>query len=589
MALTDGQMIEAAYAGKIGIFELPSFRSAMKENARVAAFAEVISKDSSIPDATQSKFITALAQKWSGNGTGNGDKDVFKKLEADLAKNPDLAQQLTAAIKNSPDTALQAIAKYDGTNMSTLLATTAPAVAPATPSVATPNTQPVTTVAGAPGVTTNPVPNAPGPNGRPLDAKPEEVPPATVAAEAVTPRPPIDPLEELSRGTDDNIRQFSSVEGVRMLAAKMGEAAVKSGVNPATATGFMKRIEKDDQLAKNISQNLQKNPDFVRQMAKMAKDNGPLVEPFKSAVTREMNKLMENPQLLADEKYVKDMQQKMKMAEDFKNSGMMSMMTQMFDGLRAQSHAFFGQMSAIGAAFSGPNPVFSMASGSGFMPSMMVNMGAYHANMGEYLAGQNYRPADMTALPTKGKDGKFTREVAILDDKGKPLTKADGTPLTQKVPNGQITLKTLDGKDVNVIPAVGALVAKEDKDGNLRVPTIQAIDDNGVATKLAFVKMTPTEFAKLQKASNEAAVAQNLQANYKTLEIDRGTVDTNTAAMRFAQEQADPIPVAKVDPASGAVTATMVQPAPQVARNTVAPVAGNRPDASNDRDMSLQA
>lgn len=302
------QMAALKKAGLEDTDEMRAFGAAIKANPSVFALSNSIADDESIDDETQKKFLTAMGKQWKNDET----KTIFSRMEADLASNPDLATQYRAMVKSNPD---QLLADLNNKYSKPATAQAAPAVKDTQPAPATPS--PTAIVAG------ETQPSTPAPT-------------ATAPAQTADNRPPStnndnEILDAIANASDEDIKRTTTAESIHLMADKLAKMAKEThGINPATADAFATKIKTDPRLAKDIARNLQNNPELVRQLAKMAKDTETLKEPAKSMAQSEMNKLMANPQLLADAKYVQGLQQKMQMAENFKNEGLGGMFKSMF-------------------------------------------------------------------------------------------------------------------------------------------------------------------------------------------------------------------------------------------------------------------
>jgi hypothetical protein len=86
---------------------------------------------------------------------------------------------------------------------------------------------------------------------------------------------------------------------------------------------FHSKIAGDPKLQSAIAANLQRHPDFVRNIAKMASDEGgaDMPDAAKRMAKQELKNLFEKPELLADDKYVESMSKQLKMAQNMKDGG----------------------------------------------------------------------------------------------------------------------------------------------------------------------------------------------------------------------------------------------------------------------------
>lgn len=560
--------------------EMNSFREALEANPAAYALSQEISRDAAIGDETQKKFLTEVGKKW------RSDPQVFEKLNAELQSNRNLGDQIKEGLKSNPDKILGAVSPYNGSNMGAMLPPSAAMVTAAPvvrPQVATP----------APGPTTSGAQTVPQPATAP------SVTTQRPSSPAPSPANSDEDLNGIISASDQEIRGAIDVSSVRLLADKMAKVATENyGVNAATANGFKERIGKDPKLAQSIATNLQNNPDFVRSLAKMAKDKSTAPEPIKSKAQQELNSLMSNPEKLADDKYVKGLQSQLQLAENFKKSGLTDMM-QKFVGMMGPLKSGFNEVGLMFSGLMGEHNVLSMSRGNSLIPDLLINLDAYKRNKEDAIAFGRYSPLDMLALAPKGADGKFFHNGEPLKDReGKQIMK-DGKPAFEQVPNGQIALKTADGKEMKAIPAIG-LVAKQmpgqyDQNGkfvpgNIRVPIVTEISEHGASSKITTVTLTPAEFAKYKQLTDAAAVKNG--GSTKELAFE---AYTETDARESKKRPS--VQVATVNPSTGATSplATVQAASPSDPRITDFALAPNGSvvdkrgsSPGNDQDYRLQ-
>lgn len=290
----------------------------MKKN--LSGILDRIDADTSISDANKEKLLKAVADKYKK------DPAALDRLEKDLADNPALAKKLEQAIKSNPAAiAERGIPAYTGGNLDAALNSAVPAAAPARKPGAAPSPAPSPAAAPADRKTepaTAPKTERPAGGGSRRHQAPDAAPSsAPAAAPAAAPTPNADGMkaiiESLATGDNDTIKKIVEAQGPKLvngLAHGMADMArEKFGVPATTADAFEKRIKDDPKLRESITENFKKNPDFVRQMAKMAQGGGDVPDAMKEMARKEMDKLMQNPQLLADDKYVKDISRQMRM------------------------------------------------------------------------------------------------------------------------------------------------------------------------------------------------------------------------------------------------------------------------------------
>lgn len=274
-----------------------------------------VEADPSISAANKEKLVSAVIDKY------NQDPKSLARLESDLAANPALAKRLEQSIKSNPAAiAERGIPAYTGGNLEAALNTAVPA----------PAAKPAAAPAAAPAADRRPETPKPesADGGKRRHSAPAAAPaaspsaaPVPVAAPAAAPS--LSPAEmssiidKLATGNDEYIKRVVDAQGPKLvngLAHGMADMArEKFGVPATTADAFEKRIKDDPKLRESITENFKKNPDFVRQMAKMAQGGGDVPDAMKEMARKEMDKLMQNPQLLADDKYVKDISRQMRM------------------------------------------------------------------------------------------------------------------------------------------------------------------------------------------------------------------------------------------------------------------------------------
>ncbi len=515
-----GKLNQIAILTKAGLNpnEMDSFEAAGKANPKTAALLESISKDTNLKSDTEEKLLSAMAKKWKA------DPALFSKMEKDLAANPKLASQISSSVVTKPALIIDAVEKYKGGNLPTLLGMTPEVGRPAQENKQ--EQRPTTPVA----MVSEPSAEPKGKKNKsaaPVVAadvtSPEAKP--TISVNPIAPKGEEEPspevLEAFAAGSDKEISAAMSPAIVKSILKGMSDqASSKFGVSAATAEGFNKRVATDPALLDKVTTNFQNNPEFVRQLAKAAKDKEPLSKEMRDMARPIMTSVMENPENLADDKYVKDLSQKMKMGSSMGGFG--KMLSGVFgegfgEKISGWFNAIFDKIKSFFSGFTGDKSVLSMNSGGkgSLFPSVMVNLDNITANRDAAAAQARYNPNQMTAFSPKGEDGKFVHNGAPVTDKdGKQVVK-NGKPVFEEVPNGQITLKTADGKDVKVIPSVGVLTAKqlpgqyapngEYVRGNIQVPVVTGVNEFGASDKISTVVLTPAQFNEYKKLADAEA------------------------------------------------------------------------------------
>lgn len=492
---------------------------------------EEISKDNSISAERQVQFLKALGAK------SVSSPDLLANLDRDLERNPKLAAQLLNSMKQADATAtITAVKNYTPGNLSTSL----PALPIEKPAAAAPQENNQEKKSGKPdkpnqqkapvAVAVTPVqPKPPRENSDKSESAPAVTTQSAPADTNIIDKKPDNQnsdasviaavVDGLVSASDEDIKTIIQPNLTKELANGLANKASSLGVNTATTDAFKQRIASDPKLVADIAKNFQNNPEFVRQLAKLSQNNEELKEPMKSKAREEMNKLMNNPELLASEEHVQRLQKQMKAAEDFKKSGFGAM----FDGVMGFFKGIFQglveQFQRIFAGFTGPNKVLSMStSGSSILPIFLIHQNEIAENQRIAEAEAQYSPSQMTAFAPK-ENGKYFHDGAPIMEGGKQkIDEKTKKPVFEQVPNGQISVKDSEGNDVKVIPSIGSLMAKQAKGeyengafkpGNIRVPMVVAINENGEASKLKWISMTPEAFADYKQKADAAAKANN--------------------------------------------------------------------------------
>ena len=422
------------------------------------------------------------------------DENLLKKLDKDLA-DPAKSEKINQMLEKEPSKLKALVQSYDGNNMKALL----------TPVVAATNAEPTpaATAAQAPTQTNKP-------------RSPESVVGASVAAEISSKQESVvaadkphvktdvqqsdqptskDDKELLKRSfqtlavaSDEDIIDSINPRFVQSLLEGLSEDSVeKFGVDPKTASDFLKTIKGNPKLFNEITENFKRNPGFVRELAKASKESSdePLSDSKKNAARAFITPILANAEILTDDAKLKRLEGDLKLGNS--KSGFMDWFAGLFGGSGGLGALFSGIVDKIKdffAGFSGDKPVLSLRSSTpgSMFPTVMVNVDNIHRNRMQARVDNQYNPRDMTAF-TLGKPGY------MIEEREGP----DGKATQTKVWNG-IDIKTADGKTMKVHPSVGTLQAIQQADGRYRVPVINELDKNGVAAELKFVMMAKADF-----------------------------------------------------------------------------------------------
>lgn len=556
------------------------------------------------PQTDSTKLTAAIIDKWKT------DKNFIKNLDTDLA-DPKIRAKLTQAIQNNPDMIAQNISNYKAGNLAAIIpdvdvsasassGAKAEAKKDATAEAAKAKLHVNKQAVKAPVAdTVSPAAAAAG-----MGLAPNE---EVVTRSSSTKAPSSQPkqmsdefkqgvFESLADRSDEEIANAIDADMVKSIAKGMAKDAVtKYGVPSVAANAFAKKIAGSDdpkdqagfdpQLSENIATNLKRNPEFVRQLAKSSKDKTPLSKEMQDMAKGSMTSVMENPEDLTKDDYVKKLSRQMSSAQTM--GGIGKMFSSLFgEGFGAKLSGWFGQiMETIKNFFSGfsGKPVLSMStSGGSLLPNVLIHTKNFQENQDNAAAFARYKPEDMKALPIAGADGKIFHEVVSKNAKGEEVKKQE--------PN-TITLKDADGKDVKVIPAVGNLGAKQIAgnfgadgkfiEGNIRVPVVTGIDKNGQSTSIATITMTPVEFNKYKTQVD--AEAQKRGGQFTALEFENYTAED-----AIKQGKGKGLQIISVNAASGAVS----EPAtvnPNLSRPPAVSNVGRNTPAVNDPEYALQS
>lgn len=568
----------------------------------------------SAPHKDSAKLTEAIIAKWK---TPEGSQ-FLSNLEKDLGADKDVTAKLVSAIQKDPNKVAQNISSYKAGNLAAAIpaesvktapsgTAPAPKEAKAEPEIVPARTQAIKKAASAAPVSPIEATASAAIESNETVAKapksPKTEPAASAEDKAITDKILQTAFESLADRSDTEIANAIDADMVKSIAKGMSQQAIsKYGVQEPAAKAFLKKIAGpqepgeskdgyDPQLADNIAANLKRNPEFVRQLAKAAKNKEPMDKAMVDMARPTMTSVMENPEKLADDKYVKDLSQKMNMGSSMGGFG--KILNNIFgEGFGSKIsgwfNAIFSQIKSWISGFTGDKQVISMKSGGNgsFLPTVMVNLDAINANRDAAAAQARYSPLTMTALSQKGADGKFFHDEQVKDKDGKPAVSQDGKPVMKTVMNGAYTITDIDGKQHSVMPSVGQLEAKQDKDGNVYGRFVTKINANGVSDELATIRVSEAEFKKYEEATNKRAREAGLN---QTLAFSAYTAQDAANAAK-----AQTIQMVSVDPKTSAVSpVTAVNIAtpqePSVGYTVVNGTVMRKPEpAKNDPEFALR-
>lgn len=550
----------------LGMVERGKLMTSVLTSKNLSGILDRIDADTSISDANKEKLLRSVADKYKK------DPQAIDRLEKDLAANPALAKRLEQAIKANPAAiAERGIPAYTGGNLESALNGAVPAAKPA----AGPSPSP-----------------AAAPAGKKPDARPETTAPATKperhttgrrhqanpAAEPATPSgpaaapaaPSMNPadlkeiLGTLAGAKNEEITKIVDAQGPKLvngMAHGMADMARdKFGVPRETTDAFEKRIKDDPKLQQAITENFKRNPDFVRQMAKMAQGGGDVPDAMKEMARKEMDKVMQNPQLLADDKYVKDVSRQMRMGNSMGRvagfmqdtfgidmSGMMNGMGGFFKGIANWFKDFFGAFSGGGV-----KDFLSQPSNKnlGMFDKLSAGIG-FAMNKANNTPSSQYESAYLqNAGILAGKDGSYFHNEKRKD--------ANGVESTHRVPN-TIDVRTVNGSVHKVVPTEAPLEFKALPGGNYEIRMVTDMKEGAkpgdrptVTGKSGPLVVTLDELKEIQRKTGELMKDQP-QKNLRLQDVVEASPPTR------GLEASAPTTINKttVDPQNGQVGSTV--------------------------------
>ncbi len=447
-------------------------------------------------------FADAIAQKYKQ------DPNFIEKLEADMAEDPQLAEQLQSQILKDQAQASQIISKYNGSNLAELVKPAPVAPKPSVQEKAPDTPSPAAAASGVaqkkeagPAAAATTTAHAAKPE-TPSSAK-IEIPPmpgGTISVAEIGKAA----FAELANKSNSEIADFFThgVTGKDGKIAQLGEGiagqAAKYGVSASLTEGFQKRLSTDEALQQKIAENLKEHPDFVKRLAKMSSDESSPPDAQKTAIKKELEHMMSNPELLADKSHISGLEKKMAggdflstIGDFFKNNmgldlgGMMARigpaLQEMMQMLKDMLDRLFGKSG------------ISMASGN--------------QDMGGNLRSR-YELSSMRALPT---EGELFHEVKH----GDKMVKEANT----------IQVEGADGKPLDVIPTDGAIRVGQGANGDVRLRVARSIGQDGDVkdTRDVYLSKNGFDTYKAEVAMRNAEVGVKDQKSQQTVHINHET------------------------------------------------------------------
>lgn len=283
-------------------------------------------KDGSLIDPKYNQFLKSLGDKYKQ------DPSFVGKLNDDLKANPSAAQKLGTAVRNHPNLAAQEVSSYQPGQLTQGMARLDQAIAKTTaqPASAAPNesgaeatrlaaarSQPASSQNTPPSQSTPPpakAPATPASAATTTKASAPAVDPMAVQAAAAT-----ELMTNLSTASDAKIRELMTPDMVQQLSAGVVAYGNKNFPELASdAQSFTNKVNADAGLRGRIAENLSRDPQMIRDLAKTmnAPDdpNDPMADMKKSGIKKTLQDIYTQPENLAKKDYTDGLADKLKMA-----------------------------------------------------------------------------------------------------------------------------------------------------------------------------------------------------------------------------------------------------------------------------------
>lgn len=422
---------------------------------------------------------------FSEDAARNGKTGVLDKIATDLA-DPATKQAFSRALKEHPaevgtlfdDYADGKISLKQLSSQAALTvggSTPAPvAAATAAPEPAAAPAEPKPTKAGKPKSTTHHSGSAhPTEPVAAAAATPSVSADAVVSTSAAVAQAKRDFFSEVSKLSDQEIASSLETRHIVQMADELANTAgTQYGVDNATAHGFHDRISGDPALQQSITENFKRHPEFVRQMAKQMSGQESLPDNMKELARKEMSYLMQNPQKLGDDQYVKGMTSKMHM------SGSMNGIASLFQGMGLDTSGmggfFKGLFENIGRWFKdlfgsfshgGVHQFLSQPSNQGL--GMFEKMGRSVSYAMDKAGSSYHSPYELAAQqPVPRADGSYFHTESRTDK--------NGNVINREVAN-TIDLTTVNGTTHKIVPTDGVVPVKMNQDGTVEMRLVTQI------------------------------------------------------------------------------------------------------------------
>ncbi|HOO51584.1 MAG TPA: hypothetical protein PLK94_09895, partial [Alphaproteobacteria bacterium] len=319
--------------------------------------------------------------------------------------------------------------------------------------------------------------------------------------------------ELIASMTNEELREGISPKFVESLAGGMALNANKMGVSEADTQAFVDRISGDPKLQEAIAANLKENPGFIRRMAKASQDSGTDTQDlFKDMARSEMEKLMANPELLANKGYVKKLDDGLKLRDGLgklmdENGPLGKLWKGLKEFLDIDGMPSFGGMDFMGMIKDLINGIAKMFG----LPQIVA--GNSTTPMHPQLTSQLERSS---MLAVKGPDGKFTHDV----HQGRQMV---------KVPN-TISVQNENGEMIDVIPTEGAKLIAKSSTGAVTLRVAQSINSDGTVKSVKTVNLSKEGYESYERQLKERGATIATQDVSQRPKVETVRLDHKTGA-----------------------------------------------------------
>ncbi|MEK7801251.1 MAG: hypothetical protein AAB276_02245 [Pseudomonadota bacterium] len=380
------------------------------------------------------------------------------------------------------------------------------------------------------------------------------------------------------KSDQDIITALNNKTLIKGIAEGIAGQATKMGVGSEYTKSFKDRMDRDPNLMKAFQENLQKNPEFVRQMAKTMKDGGEMPSSMKEIAKKTMQEVMEQPEKLADDGFVKRMSQGMSMKGGM--DGLSSMfkglgdMGGMFAGLGSFFQGIMDKIQSFIKEVSGGEWLSRRNSGRNFLQAFSDTLDQTPNRLASEANAKNsmvVHPMIVGGVP------RWTHDESVRDEKGVSRMGIDDKELTSVRPN-TFEITTISGSQIKVLPATG-VPAVRDAQGNYHMNVVKEMDANNRPSDVQQVVLSVDQFraynAHLKQYGDPSMPPQYVMADNNVANIARVGANVTTVEPNGTLGQR--------------VNTAEVAAANQAANKTQPPAPARTPaDAANDPEYQLR-